>query len=222
MRKQQFGAVLASVACVAGLVLASADNPASVRLIVPANAEVWFDGNRMSETGTVRDYVSPAALVAGSEYYYQVRVRSMKNGQPVDQTRKVIVRAGAVTTVDFTTQAAAQDTNAQGGVGERIQLRKNPTAEGVTAVETATGGSGELVGKVQGAGSPIAGATVTLYAASTASRCSWPRRKRATMATFKLNRRQPKGWRRKRCFTWWPGAARRRPARARGPTMRSP
>ena len=164
MRKQQFGAVLASVACVAGLVLASADNPASVRLIVPANAEVWFDGNRMSETGTVRDYVS-SELTPGFDYTYEVRVRWIENGQPVDQTRKVTVRAGAPTTVDFTTQAAAQDTNAQGGVGERIQLRKNPTAEGVTAVETATGGSGELVGKVQAAGSPIAGSVVTLYAA---------------------------------------------------------
>ncbi len=56
MRQQQFAAVLISMACVGGLVLASADNPASVRLLVPANAEVWFDGNKMSETGTVRDY----------------------------------------------------------------------------------------------------------------------------------------------------------------------
>jgi uncharacterized protein (TIGR03000 family) len=85
------------------LVLASAQDQASVRLIVPANAEVWFDGTKMSETGTVREYVPPGKLEPGSEYAYQVRVRWMQNGQPVDQTRKVILRAGAVTTVDFTT-----------------------------------------------------------------------------------------------------------------------
>ena len=75
MKKYQVGAVLVSTACVTGLVLASAQNQASVRLMVPANAEVWLDGNKMSETGTVREYVPPTKLEPGAEYSYQVRVR---------------------------------------------------------------------------------------------------------------------------------------------------
>ena len=80
---------------------ASADNRVHVRLVVPADAEVWFDGTKTSETGTTRDYVSPM-LTPGRDYSYEIRVRWIENGQPVEQTRKVSVRAGAVTTVDFT------------------------------------------------------------------------------------------------------------------------
>jgi uncharacterized protein (TIGR03000 family) len=74
----------------------------AVRLIVPANAEVWFDNHKMSETGTVREYVSPGGLVSGSDYSYQVRVRWTEDGRQIDQTRRVIFRAGVETTEDFT------------------------------------------------------------------------------------------------------------------------
>jgi uncharacterized protein (TIGR03000 family) len=86
---------------------APADNKVRVHLIVPAEAEVWFDGERTSETGRTRDYVSPA-LTPGKHYSYAIRARWIENGQPVDQTRKVTVGAGAVTTVDFTKSPPAK------------------------------------------------------------------------------------------------------------------
>jgi uncharacterized protein (TIGR03000 family) len=80
---------------------APADTEAHVRLLVPAGAEVWFDGDKTSQTGSVREYVSPP-LTPGRNYAYQVRVRWTEDGRPLDQTRKVTVRAGSVTTADFT------------------------------------------------------------------------------------------------------------------------
>jgi uncharacterized protein (TIGR03000 family) len=80
---------------------APADTKAHVRLIVPANADVWFDADNTSQTGGVREYVSPP-LTPGKNYAYQVRVRWTEDGRPVDQTRKVTVRAGSMTTADFT------------------------------------------------------------------------------------------------------------------------
>jgi uncharacterized protein (TIGR03000 family) len=81
--------------------VAPADNTAHVRVIVPAGAEVWFDGTKTSQTGGTREFVSPP-LLPDTNYSYEVRARWMDNGAPVDQTRRVIVRAGALTTVDFT------------------------------------------------------------------------------------------------------------------------
>jgi uncharacterized protein (TIGR03000 family) len=80
---------------------APADTKAHVRLIVPADAVVWFDGDKTSQAGTAREFVSPP-LTPGMEYAYEVRVRWMENGQPVDQTRTITVRAGSATAVDFT------------------------------------------------------------------------------------------------------------------------
>jgi uncharacterized protein (TIGR03000 family) len=86
---------------------APADNKAHVRLTVPAAAEVWFDGSKTSQAGPTREFVSPA-LTPGTDFAYEIRARWLENGQPVDQTRKVIVRAGTWTTVDFTSPAPAQ------------------------------------------------------------------------------------------------------------------
>ena len=80
---------------------APTDTQAHVRLIVPADADVWFDDTKTSQTGGVREYVSPP-LTPGRNYSYQIRVRWIAGGRPVDQTRKVAVRAGSVTTADFT------------------------------------------------------------------------------------------------------------------------
>jgi uncharacterized protein (TIGR03000 family) len=80
---------------------APADTKAHVRLVVPADAEVWFDGEKTSQTGTAREFVSPP-LTLGTDYAYEIRARWMENGKPVDQTRSVTVRAGSLTIVNFT------------------------------------------------------------------------------------------------------------------------
>jgi uncharacterized protein (TIGR03000 family) len=76
--------------------------PAAVEVKVPqADAELWFQGVKTNRTGKVREFASPA-LDRGTTYSYQVRARWMDNGEPVERTRSVTVRAGERVRVDFT------------------------------------------------------------------------------------------------------------------------
>jgi uncharacterized protein (TIGR03000 family) len=77
-----------------------ASGPALVDVRVPANAEVWFDGVRMNLNGP-RPLRSPA-LDSGVRYSYDVHSRWMQDGQLVEQTRRIQVRAGDHAVVDFT------------------------------------------------------------------------------------------------------------------------
>ena len=79
----------------------AADNQAHLRLSVPANAMIWFNGARTSQTGTERDFVSPV-LTPGKEYTYEVRVRWQENGQVKERTRTLNVHANDWLRVDFT------------------------------------------------------------------------------------------------------------------------
>jgi uncharacterized protein (TIGR03000 family) len=88
----------------AGYGTAVADNAAHIRLEVPADAEVWFGGAGTSQTGPVRDFVSPP-LDPAKRCVYELRVRWAENGRTVEQTRAVDVRANAWTKVDFTRPA---------------------------------------------------------------------------------------------------------------------
>jgi uncharacterized protein (TIGR03000 family) len=74
---------------------------ASVTVIVPADAELFFDGVPSSATGTKRTFHTPP-LDRGNTYYYSVRARWTADGRPVEQTRKVTVQAGERVRVDFT------------------------------------------------------------------------------------------------------------------------
>jgi uncharacterized protein (TIGR03000 family) len=80
---------------------ANVEGTAQVTVIVPPYAEVYFDGILMTETGAERTFYSPL-LQGGVNYSYTVRARWTEGGRPVDQTRKVQVRAGARVRVDFT------------------------------------------------------------------------------------------------------------------------
>jgi uncharacterized protein (TIGR03000 family) len=75
--------------------------PAQVTVLVPADADVFFDGTPMAETGPERVFVTPA-LPPGQEFSYEIEAQWSANGQAVDQTRKLRVTAGGKFTVDFT------------------------------------------------------------------------------------------------------------------------
>jgi uncharacterized protein (TIGR03000 family) len=77
------------------------DREARVNLRVPTNAEVWFDGNSTKQKGEWRSYVSPP-LDSDKTLHYEVRARwTDANGHAVEQTRRVAVRAGQLSMVDF-------------------------------------------------------------------------------------------------------------------------
>jgi uncharacterized protein (TIGR03000 family) len=78
--------------------------PAHVTVIVPAGASVFFDGVATDQTDTDRTYVTPE-LAAGRKFQYEIEAQwTAADGTPVDQTRTVIVTAGAKVEVNFTNQ----------------------------------------------------------------------------------------------------------------------
>lgn len=79
-----------------------------VNVHVPADAEIWFDGNPTRQRGQRRTYVSPP-LDSDTARSYEVRARWLDgNGRTVDQTRVVAVRAGQLSTVEFLSQDLAK------------------------------------------------------------------------------------------------------------------
>jgi len=76
-------------------------NSAVIDVRVPDNARVYFGNQEMVQaTGSLREFTSPP-LEPGYDYQYTVRAVWMQNGQPVEQTRNVTVRAGQHVAVDF-------------------------------------------------------------------------------------------------------------------------
>jgi uncharacterized protein (TIGR03000 family) len=86
---------------------------ALIDLRVPPDAEVLFQGVRMTQTGPVRRFISPA-LTPGQDYSYDVRVSWAENGRRLSQDRRIVVRAGDRLNLDLTTPppAVTQDSGA--------------------------------------------------------------------------------------------------------------
>jgi uncharacterized protein (TIGR03000 family) len=72
------------------------------RLIVnlPADAKLYVDDKPVSNTNGTRSFQTPE-LPKGRDYYYEVRAEVMRDGKPVTETRRVIVKAGATIRADF-------------------------------------------------------------------------------------------------------------------------
>jgi uncharacterized protein (TIGR03000 family) len=77
--------------------------PAHITVKVPANAEVWFDGEKTTSTGTVREFNTPP-LKPGVQFTYDIQARWEDNGRPVTQSQRVTVSAGSDITVTFPMQ----------------------------------------------------------------------------------------------------------------------
>jgi uncharacterized protein (TIGR03000 family) len=76
--------------------------PTRAKLVVelPANAKLFIDNRPVKATAGVQTFNTPA-LEPGQAYFYMVRIDGMRDGQPVSETRRIIVRAGQVTRADF-------------------------------------------------------------------------------------------------------------------------
>jgi uncharacterized protein (TIGR03000 family) len=82
-----------------------ADNAVHLQLLVPENAEVFIDGNKTSQTGRSREFVSPA-VTPGKRYAYKIAVRFPgPGGKMVNDERTIYVRANDWFTIDFTRPA---------------------------------------------------------------------------------------------------------------------
>ena len=69
-------------------------------MTLPADADLWFDGTKMTTTGPVRKFSVPS-LTTGRQYTYMVRARWKDNDTTTDQTRTVVFTAGTDFDVNF-------------------------------------------------------------------------------------------------------------------------
>jgi uncharacterized protein (TIGR03000 family) len=84
------------------------DSRARIRLHVPADAEVWFEGVKTRQTGAERYFFSPP-LAPGATYAYEVEARWKQDGKTVERRRQIVVHAGDALRIDLAPPAAAKD-----------------------------------------------------------------------------------------------------------------
>ena len=84
---------------------AAGDAPATIVVRLPADATLMIDGAPTSSTQGVRRFVSPP-LQPGKDYQYTLKAQVTRDGQKVERTRDVTVRAGQPSEVTFDLPAA--------------------------------------------------------------------------------------------------------------------
>jgi len=81
------------------------DNAAHLQLVVPQNAEVLFNGDATTQTGPIREFVSPP-LTPNKSFDYTITVRYLdSNGKSIADRRVIHVRANDWFRIDFTRPA---------------------------------------------------------------------------------------------------------------------
>jgi uncharacterized protein (TIGR03000 family) len=76
------------------------ESSARIQIHCPPDATVYFDGERTTQQGELRRFVTPS-LEPGQDYHYEIRAVWDENGRRVDRVRKVEVAAGELRNVDF-------------------------------------------------------------------------------------------------------------------------
>jgi uncharacterized protein (TIGR03000 family) len=111
---------------------ASSPGPATAQItvVVPADAEVFFDGDPTQQRGTERYFVSPP-LEIGRTYRYVILARWAQGGKTIEQTRKVPVTGGATVRVDFLRPAPA---DAGGLTGQNVGAGEDKEVVSSTAL----------------------------------------------------------------------------------------
>jgi uncharacterized protein (TIGR03000 family) len=80
------------------------DSLAHITVELPPNAQLWFNGEATTTTGSVRQFTSPV-LTPGKKYSYQLQARWNSSGKAMTQTQQFQVSAGAHALVVFPTTA---------------------------------------------------------------------------------------------------------------------
>lgn len=133
-------ALLGLAPTLAGPVPAAQTARAEITILVPPDADVFFDGDATTQKGGERLFVTPP-LEVGKKYHYDVRARWKQDGKPVEQTRQVEVSGGARVRVDFF--APAQNPAAK--PEKRVVVAKCVTDQGLLVRREAPGKPWRLV-----------------------------------------------------------------------------
>jgi len=86
--------------------LAPPATAALVNVVLPASADLWFEGMQIPGGGSLRQFTSPE-LNPLNAYTYDVRASWLDNGKVVTQSQRLLVRAGDRLTVTFPASTAA-------------------------------------------------------------------------------------------------------------------
>jgi uncharacterized protein (TIGR03000 family) len=88
--------------------------PTKARLIVeiPTDATLSIDNKVVKVTDGKRTFTTPT-LVKGQTYYYDLTVEVVREGKPLAETRRILVRAGEETRADFTDVGAVSTAKAK-------------------------------------------------------------------------------------------------------------
>ncbi len=81
---------------------------ATINVVLPANAELTFQGVRMAQMGDYRRFATPP-LVPGNNYTYDIQATWRENGQVVTRERRVPIQAGDQLTVDLLSPAPSSE-----------------------------------------------------------------------------------------------------------------
>jgi len=76
------------------------DNAVLIAVRVPESAVIWFDGDKTTQTGSLREFITPV-LEPGQRYTYEIKAQWVENGQEVVRTRKMDIYAGDRLMVNF-------------------------------------------------------------------------------------------------------------------------
>jgi uncharacterized protein (TIGR03000 family) len=76
------------------------EDVALVNVIVPADAELRFEGVRTALAGVYRRFVTPP-LEPGREYTYDLSATWRAGGREITRHRQIVVRSGGQVDVDF-------------------------------------------------------------------------------------------------------------------------
>jgi uncharacterized protein (TIGR03000 family) len=81
---------------------AELENRARLTVEVPTEAKLWVDGFETKTSGaSVRSFTTPE-LDAGQDYYYILKIETVRDGKTTTETKQVTVRAGEETRASFT------------------------------------------------------------------------------------------------------------------------
>jgi uncharacterized protein (TIGR03000 family) len=75
--------------------------PVTIDVKLPADAELWIEGKKMTQKGALRKFVSPA-LTVGERYTYEFRVKWKEGDKLVTRTQSLDVTPGQQVKLDLT------------------------------------------------------------------------------------------------------------------------
>ena len=84
--------------------------PATIRVLLPADAALTIDGAPTQSTSAVRSFVTPP-LPEGRDFRYDLRAQLIRDGKSVTIERQVTVRAGQVTVTELRPPGASSFAN---------------------------------------------------------------------------------------------------------------